>query len=113
MKKSVQITDQLVAKALGLKMETWQSLTRQAIKQKGILIVDDKEHIKYSDLSDPDLDRQLQMLDLLATVAFPDHTNRVTTTTLTCVIEQRLAFSYISNQVMESVKKTTPILANP
>lgn len=79
----------------------------------GLFTVKAREHLKYNDLVNQTLAKQLQMLDLLAIVTFPNDIHCVTTKGLTCLLENRPAVFYIHSQFMESLRKTGPTLANP
>ena len=71
-------------------MERWVSLSIQSLKQKGILPPFLNQHFKYSD--DKILGTHLQMLDLVAMLSFPDHTDCVTTIEIIYFVELVLIF---------------------
>ena len=86
-------------------------LITHALKQKGILPNLQRKYFRYNEVLETELMTQLQMLDFIAMFTIPDHLNHVTTTALTCMVEQKLAFNYIHNQLMEC--KTKLVLAEP
>ena len=109
----ITITEQLLEKTLGMKMDKWSALSIQVLKQKGVIKNTAKDHICYSDVLRKDLATTLPVLELLSMVTFSQVQHRVTAAGITCLLEQRSTFQYIWTQLMEGLKKTTPILVNP
>ena len=109
----VCITIDLVAKALEMKVEKWQSLSTHVLNKKGILANLHGQYFQYNEVLEIDLVTQLQMLDLKAMFIVLDHINCGTTTALICMVEKKLAFNYIHGQLMEGLHNTKFVLANP
>ena len=109
----IPITEKLLEKTLGMNVAKWPSLSVQVLKQRGVIKDTAKDHIRYSDVLREDLATTLPVLELLSMVTFSEVHHRVTAARITCLLEQKLAFQYIWTQLMESLRKTTPILVNP
>ena len=85
----------------------------QVLKQKGVIKNTAKDHIHVTVMSCANIwPRPSQFLNY----SLWSHSLRYNiglAAGITCLLEQRLAFQYIWTQLMEGLRKTTPILVNP
>ena len=88
----ITITEQLLEKTIGMKMDKWSALSIQVLKQKGVLKNTAKDHIRYSDVLREDLATTLPVLKLLSMVTFSEVQHRVTAMGITCLLEQDIGF---------------------
>ena len=96
-----------------MEANTWSPHSIQILKQKGVIKATAKDHIRYSDVLHEELASTLPALELLSMVIFVEIQQRVIALGLTCLLEKKIAFHYIWNQLNEGLKKATPILVNP
>ena len=109
----VKITPELLMRATGMEEDSWSTKSVQNLKQRGVIKLDAKDHLRYSDLLREDLASTLPVLELLCMVTFAEIQQRVTALGITCLLEKKSAFQYIWTQLNEGLRKATPIFVNP